>query len=218
MEHEFWRARWEGGQTGFHLSAPNPVLVEHFAQVVERAAPDAAPRVLVPLCGKSVDLTWLQEQGCEVLGVEFVEQAAQEYFAGQRVEQRSHSDSLRSLRAGRVEIVVGDFLAVEPGEAVDVIYDRAALVAIAPEHRKEYMARLVRWLRPGGQLLLASFNHDAGSGPPFSVPETEHLLSAHFTFELLSERDVLAAEPRFRERGASFFQERVFLAQLKPTA
>lgn len=36
--------------------------------------------VLVTLCGKTLDLLWLCEQGHEVTGVELVEVAAKEFF------------------------------------------------------------------------------------------------------------------------------------------
>ncbi len=174
-------------------------------------------RVLVPLCGKSVDLTWLENQGCEVLGIEFIEQAAREYFSERGCEPTVERQPALSLSAGGVTIVVGDFFSVGPKQPglVDVIYDRAALVAIEPERREEYVATLARWLRPSGKLLLVSFSHDMGSGPPFSVPETEELLSPYFRLELVQDEDVLETEPRFSARGATYFRQRVFLGTLK---
>ncbi len=41
----------------------------------------AGSRVLVPLCGKSVDLLWLVGQGCDVTGVELSEIAVRAFFA-----------------------------------------------------------------------------------------------------------------------------------------
>jgi hypothetical protein len=91
------------------------------------------------------------------------------------------------------------------------------LVAIAPERRKPYVARLASWLRPSGSLLLNSFEHDMGTGPPFSVPETQDLLRPFFEVGSLDEEDVLEAEPRFRQRGATYLREHVFQGTLKDT-
>jgi thiopurine S-methyltransferase len=170
------------------------------------------------LCGKSLDLTWLEAQGHQVLGVEFVEKAAQEYFAARGLEPTvSTEGGALSYQAAEVTIVVGDFFAVSPDSygKVDAIYDRAALVAIAPERRQHYVAHLASWLRPGGSLLLISFEHDMGSGPPFSVAETPDLLRSYFEVTPLHEEDVLETEPRFRQRGATYLRERVWLGTLK---
>jgi hypothetical protein len=41
--------------------------------VREGTAPaSTAPTILVPLCGKTVDLIWLYEQGYRVIGIEIV--------------------------------------------------------------------------------------------------------------------------------------------------
>src|SRR5262245_668901 len=63
MNQHFWDERWRAGQTGFHLSEVNPNLVRHH----ERLGPaNPRSRVLVPLCGKSIDLAWLAARGHDV--------------------------------------------------------------------------------------------------------------------------------------------------------
>jgi thiopurine S-methyltransferase len=229
MEKSFWQSRWDDGQIGFHQDAVHPQLATYFSralsgrQVPDRDTSEGAhrpQRVLVPLCGKSLDLTWLETQGNEVLGVEFVEKAAREYFESRGlVPKVSTKGDAIIYEASGVTIVVGDFFAVSPDSwgRVDAIYDRAALVALAPEQRKPYVARLAKWLRPGGKLFLISFEHDMGSGPPFSVPETQDLLRPFFEVEPLHEEDVLDAEPRFRQRGATYLRESVLLGTLEDT-
>lgn len=220
MEKNFWQSRWDEGQIGFHQDAVHPALATYFSRALASEGASRTQRVLVPLCGKSLDLTWLETQGHQVLGVEFVEKAAQEYFASRGLEPTvSTAGGALNYQAAGVTIVVGDFFAISPDSygKVDAIYDRAALVAIAPERRKPYVAQLASWLRPGGSLLLISFEHDMGTGPPFSVPETQDLLRPFFEVGSLDEEDVLEAEPRFRQRGATYLRERVFLGTLKDT-
>ena len=65
MDPQYWINRWQENRIGFHEAGVNPLL--------ERFLPLAAatpPRVLVPLCGKSEDLTWLAALGHPVLGVD----------------------------------------------------------------------------------------------------------------------------------------------------
>src|SRR6186713_1414110 len=76
MDPDFWKARWESRQIGFHLEQPHSYL-ERFG---ERLLSDTRPHVLVPLCGKSPDLLWLARAGARVTGAELVASAVEEFF------------------------------------------------------------------------------------------------------------------------------------------
>jgi thiopurine S-methyltransferase len=230
MDHSFWNARWAEGQIGFHLKAVNPALLQHWAAFLESLGvePQRSLAVLVPLCGKSVDMAWLVATGHTVTGVEFVAEAAEQYFAEQGLlpEVTRNSDTHggnTSYVHGRTRVIVADFFKVSRATLgpIDCVYDRAALVAIAPERRQAYVNTLATLLRPGGGVLLVSFEHDIGSGPPFSVPEVELLFrnvrdasgAPLFSVEQRSSRDILEQEPRFKERGASYLREVVWFAR-----
>src|SRR5687767_10112482 len=77
MASDYWQQRWAVGRIGFHLAEPNPALVRHQHHLaLKRGA-----RVLVPLCGKSVDLEYLAAGGTnEVIGIELAEAAAKAFF------------------------------------------------------------------------------------------------------------------------------------------
>ena len=221
MEHGFWLARWSEGRIGFHEQAGNLRLREHWQAFVARYGgrhPASPGRVLVPLCGKSADLRWLAARGHEVVGVEFIEAAAQAFFAESGVKP------VRTEEAGWVRyqhqaicILVADFFKL-PQRAVgkiDLVYDRAALVAVPPERRESYIEQLARLMDLEAKLFLISFEHDIGSGPPFSVADAPQLLSSHFDgIERIAAHDILEEEPRFRERGASSMLEIVWFAKL----
>lgn len=220
MEKSFWQARWEAHQTGFHQTTVHSALTGgQLFQSLHESAP--AARVLVPLCGKSLDLLWLADQGFEVVGVEFVEQACEEFFdALQLTPARSSHAGSKMLCARGVTLVVDDFFAWQPAAAFEAVYDRAAFVAIEPSARATYAAKLQAVLKPGGRLLLVSFLHDTGSGPPHSIPDAEisRLFAPLFDLEKVSDRDILAEEPKFRDRGATFFREQVWIGTaLAPT-
>ena len=76
MGRDFWLTRWAKKQIGFHQGSYNRALIEYWPKlgVSERAA------VLVPLCGKSLDMRWLEAVGHAVYGVDFSESAISEYF------------------------------------------------------------------------------------------------------------------------------------------
>ena len=209
MKHEFWRDCWANQQIGFHLKNENPHLVSHIGVL------GSPGRVLVPLCGKSLDMVYLAAKGFQVEGVEFVEQAAAAFFAEAGVEPiKDVTDGVTSLRHGNIRIWVADMFALSPAvlPPVDAIYDRAALVALQPETRAAYVAQLQRLSRTGARLLLVTFEHDMGQGPPFSVTEedVERLLGLGFSPRRLDRHDIYAQSPRFQERGATFIFEAVW--------
>lgn len=216
MDHGFWRSRWEQGSIGFHETSGNAALRREWPAFQAGLAAPAGrhrPRVLVPLCGKTPDLTWLRAQGHSVVGVEFVETAAIAYFEELGVKpERFESGEVVCYQYDDVAIWVGDFFSLGRDRlgTVDAVYDRAALVAIRPERRHQYVEQLARLCQPGAGIFLIAFEHDIGSGPPFSVEDTPDLFAQHFALERLSQHDILATEPRFRERGASYMLEVVW--------
>ena len=81
MQPEFWHDRWDRNQIGFHLQQVNPYLQRLWPTLgLAQGA-----RVLVPLCGKSLDMSWLAANGFEVLGVELTQTAVEQFFSEQQV-------------------------------------------------------------------------------------------------------------------------------------
>ncbi len=213
MEHDFWVERWQNNQLGFHLPETNPHLVRH-----GRALAADRARILVPLCGKSRDLAWLRSLGHEVVGVEFIETGALAFFEESGLEPAaSRVGPHPALRAQGISIVLDDFFALDPAAVGRFagVYDRAALVAVEPARRPAYVRKLREVIADDGRLLLVSFDHDIGSGPPFSVPEPElrALMAGLFVLDRVEDVDILPSEPRFRDRGATRLREQVFLAR-----
>ncbi|RMD78747.1 MAG: thiopurine S-methyltransferase, partial [Gammaproteobacteria bacterium] len=170
----FWEARWAQGRTGFHQPRPNPLLERHWAAL---GVPPEAP-VLVPLCGKSLDMVWLRQQGHPVVGVEVVEQAVAAFFAERGLRPRRRPAGAAVLwEAGGYRILQGDLFALGPEEVgpVGACYDRAALVALPRSARRRYVAHLGRLLPAAAPCLLITLDYPPGEmeGPPFSVPPEE---------------------------------------------
>lgn len=213
-----WHTRWDEGRIGFHQPEGNSRLRRHWAPFLQWCGPphtDRGAKVLVPLCGKTLDLRFLSERH-RVLGIEYVERAARAYFRELGVDPQTIARSGGTSYAfERTEILVRDFFGLDASELgrANLAYDRAALVAIPPARRVEYVATLADLVEPGGGLLLISFEHDFGSGPPFSVPEVPELFGERFMIEQREKRDILDEESRFRERGATHMDEIVWYAR-----
>ncbi|MEJ2602189.1 MAG: thiopurine S-methyltransferase [Gammaproteobacteria bacterium] len=213
-EHAAWLERWEEGRTGFHQAEVNPQLERWWPQL----GLPAGSRVFVPLCGKSHDLTWLAGCGYRVVGNELSPLAIAAYYdeAG-IVPARRHAGGFQLWSHGLVTIVCGDFFSLEPAVTgrLDAAYDRAALVALPADLRPRYVEKLAALLRPGAPVLLVALDYPAGEmdGPPFPVPDAEvhELAAGRFDVTVLASRmDILAANPRFAERGLSRMEETVY--------
>ena len=110
MEHSFWHDRWATNQIGFHQPAANPLLVTHCAAL---ALPSAG-RVLLPLCGKTLDIAWLLAAGYQVVGVELSELAVQQLFAELGATPRIQvlNDALQRYETDNLTVFVGDIFAL----------------------------------------------------------------------------------------------------------
>jgi thiopurine S-methyltransferase len=168
--HEEWLARWREGRIGFHEGRPNALLERHHARL------GGARRVLVPLCGKSEDLTFLAAHGHEVIGAELAEQAVAAFFAEHALTPTiTPVGALVAYRASVITIFVGDFFALTPALCgpLDGFYDRGALVALPGDVRPRYVAHLRGLVSPVARGLVIGVEYDqsAMTGPPFSIPE-----------------------------------------------
>ena len=216
MEKVYWKDRWVTERIGFHQSVYNEYLLQYWPQV--GAADDA--KVFVPLCGKTLDLHWLRQQGCSVLGNEVVEKAVDDFFQEADMNpSREEQGSLTSFSADGICILSGDFFSLTPEhlEGVTAWFDRAAQVALPPEMRERYYAHLRSILPVGSVGLSLAFEYpqEEMPGPPFSVEEAEirEHYSNGFRIELLEHRDRLAFEPNLKEKGLSRASEAIYLME-----
>lgn len=217
MKKDYWLQRWEREETGFHKYEINSYLRQHWQAL--HLAPGS--EVFVPLCGKSRDMSWLSEQGYPVLGVELSAIAVQAFFQESgRTPQYIVGKRFDRYETDGIRVLCGDFFALGKDDLSNVkaVYDRAALVALPPETRELYVHHLLGILPPATQILLLTFDYHQPEmpGPPFAVSsrEVEALYHEHAAIRLLAQRDVLAQEPRFQERGLSRLEEGVFLVTL----
>lgn len=211
MDKDFWNQRWQTSQIGFHTSSPHWALETHWPGLNL----PAADTVLVPLCGKSLDMRWLRERGHPVTGIELNPIAVHDFFAEwQRPPQTAvpTQPALKGLEACGVRLWQGDFFAFQTEQPYRAFYDRAALIALPPEMRREYASKLRACLADGAIGLVVSLEYEQSQkdGPPFSVSFDEVSRIPGFDSEALERRDVLADSPNFQSRGISSLHETVY--------
>jgi thiopurine S-methyltransferase len=214
MDIEFWKQRWQQDQIGFHLNTANPHLVNHWLNL--SLMPGST--VFVPLCGKSLDLIWLANQGHHVLGVECSERAVHAFFDENKLPvQVAEYKGYTVYNAGQITLLHGDFFHLDASllEDVDAVYDRASLIALPESMRSQYAKTLVDVLPPTARVMLItlSYNQSLMSGPPFSVSDEEvrRFYAHRYNISTLHQENILPQESRFEQQGLDYLLESVFL-------
>jgi len=206
MDRQFWEDRWQAGEIHFHQSSVSPALPRLWPRLA--VAPGA--RVLVPLCGKSLDLLWLREQGFTVTGIELSRLAVDAFIA-------ENDLSARWVERHRVAVAELDGIAIWCGDFFEVsrdaftgaqgVFDRGSLIALPFALRRRYAARLCEALPADARALLLTVEYDQQemSGPPFAVlPEEVHaLFGGRFGIDELSRVEADPVDPRFAGQGVS---------------
>lgn len=204
--HDEWLQRWQAGRTGWHESRGNRNLQRHWTH--------SGKRVLVPMCGKTPDLLWLEERGNEVVGVELAEMAVRAFFDENGLDFDRIDGPLPGYRArGRnVTVYCGDYFEFGAG-TFDAHYDRGALVAIAPELRSRYAQHTASLLSDDARQFVVTLEYDQSvcDGPPYSIDPDEMLalwpgLRRHVRVD-----DTDNAPPKFLEQGLDELHEVVWV-------
>jgi len=213
MQPDFWHQRWHSNQIGFHRDTPLPLLLKYWPAL----GLETGSQVFVPLCGKSLDMLWLAEQGQRVLGVELSELAITQFFDERGLSPETRQSEYGThYHAGAWELICGDAFALSPKVLQDCtgVYDRGAMIALPPKMRETYVNTVWHRLPTGCQGLLVTLEYPQAekNGPPFSVEENEILqrFANICAVELLERRDILNNEPKFQAEGVTELHTSVY--------
>ena len=245
MEPKYWQEQWQKGKIGFHQSDVNKRLMKLWPQLnlPETQESSSGPSVdslplssqgsspgnncvLVPLCGKSIDMLWLHEQGHQVLGIELSEKAVKAFFEENQFSCTiDHIDGFirytGTEAAAGITLLVGDYFALTPAHTVHCtrLYDRAALIALEPATRSSYVEQLAKLMpaQAKGLLLAISYDQSKMQGPPFSVSDDEvyHLMTEKFDIQELAHYSGPERVGNLAERGLETLDERAYLLSRK---
>ena len=217
MDTDFWIESWSQNRIGFHQKDFNKHLVKFWEQL---NIPNDG-MVFVPLCGKSLDLLWLKQQGHHVVGIEVSELAVSTFFSENNLDYtQSQQDNLVRWESEQLIIWQGDFFNLNQHQLNNIagVFDRASLVALPVALREKYAQHLKNILPNNTQILLLTFEYDQAKkvGPPFSVSEADvqALYEDKYKIKLLFQEDVINDYPQFKDQGLNSLEEKIFL--LKP--
>jgi SAM-dependent methyltransferase len=161
-----WEARYQSQDMPWEKGEPSPGLVDFLA-----AHPDL-PRgtVGVPGCGTGHDARAWAQAGFEAHGFDLAPSAIR------LCREKTPPGSLPA------HFQLADFLTDPPPQRYDWLFEHTLFCAINPERRDDYVAAVLRWLKPDGQLLAVHYMIRDTAGPPFGVTQEElwERFSPHF--------------------------------------
>lgn len=215
---QFWHQAWSEGRISFHQSSVNTDLVLYWPRL--GLSPGA--RVLVPLCGKSLDMLWLMQQGYIIDGIELSEQAIGQFVNENQLTMiRREQDGMVTYTNKKINIWVDDIFEINPQVfelPLAAIYDRAALVALPKQLRQQYVDFCLATLADKGKILLKTitYNQDLLEGPPFSVEDEEvcKLYSKCKNVQLINKKiNNLEPDNHLYQRGLTETEDSVWIIE-----
>jgi thiopurine S-methyltransferase len=206
--HEVWLERWREGRIGWHEVDGSGLLRRHWPRLMRGS------RVLVPFCGKSVDLLWLAAQGTEVVGVEISEVAVRAFFAENDLgfEIRDDGDSLcYQATSAPISLYCGDYFKFR-GQSCQALFDRGALVAVPGSERERYVTHTNSLLESDAFKMIITLEYDQHvvAGPPFSIDAAQVRNYWPDIERVYSHNDIETGSPKFRKAGLTEVIESVW--------
>ena len=166
MESTYWENRYQTGDMQWEKGAPSPGLEDFLATHPE------IPRgsVAVPGCGTGHDVRSWAKAGFEAWGFDFAPSAIVQC----EEKTRAAGVTARFQRS--------DFLVDPTPQAFDWLFEHTLFCAINPTLRDDYVAAVLRWLKPSGQFLAVHYLIPDEDGPPFGTTrgEIERRFAPHF--------------------------------------
>ena len=183
---QYWKKRWMDNNIGWHRATVHNFLIKY---VHELTGGRSNLRVFVPLCGKSLDMLWLAEQGHNVVGVEVVKQAIESFFeendltfSVEKVKLAAAVDPVDAYKCVEKKIIIFccDLFVLseeDVGGRFDAIWDRSSLSAMQPavdNRGKRYTKKLHSLLATDGNYMLETYLYygvDRGKSLPASISD-----------------------------------------------
>ena len=156
MEAQFWLDSWQRGGffTSFHRKDIHPFTLAHLTPHTLKGT-----NVLVPLCGKSVDMLYAAQYANQVIGVELAPAAILQFFEENNLPFTQPNET--TYVSSNITIYCRDFMQLSYAEIghIDWIIDRASLVALPEEMRREYIRTIDRLSSVGTKQLVITLEY-----------------------------------------------------------
>lgn len=201
LDVNYWSERWSQGNARWHLSQVNTALSNNLDKLYINPTTQQTINFLLPLCGKTIDMVYLNSKQYNVVGIEAVELSVKQFFEEQKdsynnIQTNNINNNIIKYTANykhnntTITIYVSDILSKDLNTSligdIHLCFDRGSLVALSPIDREAYRNKILQLIKPVSNkqqhnyLLQCveynEYNKDGSdksySPPPHNTPET----------------------------------------------
>ena len=166
-----WEERYRTGDMPWEKGEASPGLTDFLALHPELSRGTVA----VPGCGSGHDVRAWARAGFSAHGFDLAPSA---------IRLSREKTAAAGLTAEFAQL---DFLAADPPQPFDWLFEHTLFCAIDPPRRDDYVKAVRRWLKPGGQFLAVHYLIPDEDGPPFGTTREEILRRFSPHFELIED-------------------------------
>jgi len=211
-----WLEFWENNEINWH----SDVVTQELEEYLGLLKLEPGDKVFFPLCGKSLDMTYILNQGFSVIGVELSEIGIKQFFHANELDFTiSQVGEFDLYSAKNIEIYCGDFFSLSSKNLSDVkaVFDRKSLIALDQNLRQKYVKHLNDIISLGVRILLITLHYPQHqmSGPPFSVDksEVESLFSMAFNYQELKSFHDIENGSKLVDAGVDYIENAAYCLQ-----
>ena len=208
-----WLEFWKNNETNWH----SDVVTQELEEYLGLLKLEPGDKVFFPLCGKSLDMTYILNQGLSVIGVELSEIGIKQFFHENNLDFTiSQVGEFDLYSAKNIEIYCGDFFSLTPKHLCDIkaVFDRKSLIALDQNLRQKYVKHLNDIISLGVRILLITLHYPQHqmSGPPFSVDksEVESLFSMAFNYQELKSFQDIENGSKLERSGVDYIENAAY--------
>ncbi len=217
--NKYWYERWKNKDTAFDQKLPNQFLVKHLPKIKY----SNTNICFVPLCGSSIDMLYLEQQGFKVVGVEISEQAILQFFNTHNIPYKKNRtiNDFKCFYSNKIKIVCADILEINLDEIDQqpvLWYDRGGYVALPNAIRESYAKKMIEICGHQTQILLNTTIHDGNpEQPPFSITQKElkSTFNNQINFELIEHYQIPELPEEKIQQGRSFQEYNIYIGNRK---
>ena len=211
-----WLEFWENNEINWH----SDVVTQELEEYLGLLKLEPGDKVFFPLCGKSLDMIYILNQGFSIIGVELSEIGIKQFFHENELDFTTTSVGEFDLySANNIEIYCGDFFSLTSKYLCDVkaVFDRKSLIALDRNLRQKYVKHLNDIISLGVRMLLITLHYPQHqmSGPPFSVDksEVESLFSVAFKYQELKSFEDIENGSKLAHAGIDYIENAAYCLQ-----
>jgi len=211
-----WLEFWENNEINWH----SDVVTQELEEYLGLLKLEPGDKVFFPLCGKSLDMIYLLNQGFSIIGVELSEIGIKQFVHENELDFTiTQVGEFDLYSAKNIEIYCGDFFSLASKHLRDVkaVFDRKSLIALDQNLRQKYVKHLNDIISLGVRILLITLHYPQHqmSGPPFSVDksEVESLFSITYKYQELKSFQDIENGSKLVHAGVDYIENAAYCLQ-----